>query len=92
MPKTPPGPAAIVTMSSPNDEIGVSSETDVIGAMVSIVAVVFSETTTVPRSAFVGVGAAVNIGLERKRRHHRRHETARLQRNGPVQFHVATSA
>jgi len=48
-------------MSPPNDESGVNSATEVIGADVEIfVAVVFSETVITPRSAFV-VGAVVAV-------------------------------
>ena len=54
-------------MSPPNDETGVSSDTDVIGAIESsAVAAVFSETVTVPRSAFVGVAAAVKVAVSGK--------------------------
>ena len=50
-------------MSPPNEESGVNSATEVIGADVEIfVAVVFWETVIVPRSAFVvGVVVAVKV-------------------------------
>jgi len=48
-------------MSPPNEESGVNSATEVIGADVEIfVAVVFGATVIVPRSAFV-VGAVVAV-------------------------------
>ena len=63
MPKTPPGPALIRTMSPPNDELGVSSATEVTGAAVrnGVVVVVPvgagtpGVTVTEPRLALVGV-------------------------------------
>src|SRR5271157_4829497 len=63
LPNTPPGPATRRTMSPPNEESGVNSATEVIGADVEIlVAVVFWATVIVPRSAFVvGVVVAVNV-------------------------------
>ena len=49
-------------MSPPNEESGVNSATEVIGADVEIfVAVVFCVTVTVPRFALVGVVAAVKV-------------------------------
>ena len=54
-------------MSPPNEESGVNSATEVIGADVEIfVAVVFCVTVTVPRSASVGVVAAVNVAATGK--------------------------
>ena len=67
LPNTPPGPAARRTMSPPNEESGVNSATEVIGADVEIfVAVVFCVTVTVPRSASVCVVAAVNVAATGK--------------------------
>jgi hypothetical protein len=54
-------------MSPPNEESGVNSATEVIGADVEIfVAVVFWATVTLPRSAFVGVVAAVKVAVSGK--------------------------
>src|SRR5271157_4806949 len=62
LPNTPPGPAASRTMSPPNEESGVNSATEVIGADVEIfVAVVFCVTVTVPRLASVGVVAGMKV-------------------------------
>ena len=69
LPKTPPGPALIRTMSPPNDEIGVNSETDVAGAAVGYVDVVVGAgvvTVTVPRLSLVGVVAGVNVAWSGK--------------------------
>jgi hypothetical protein len=55
----------IRTISPPNDESGVSSETDVTGAadgkLVVVVEVVGGAIETVPRKLFVGVGAGVKV-------------------------------
>jgi hypothetical protein len=55
-------------MSPPNDESGVNSATDVIGAEVEIfVADVFSATVITPRSVFVvGVVVAVKLAVTGK--------------------------
>src|SRR4051812_34853600 len=67
LPKTPPGPALIRTISPPNEDRGVSSATEVIGAEVRIgVVLVFVVTVTVPRNALVGVGAAVKLACRGK--------------------------
>ena len=92
LPKTPPGPAAIVTMSPPKDEAGVSSDTDVIGAVESsAVAAVFSETDD---GSQVGVRRGRRGRKSRgqgKGRDNRRHQVRCSKRHRPVELEVATT-
>lgn len=62
-PKTPPGPAWIETMSPPNDEIEVSSETEVNGAAVKKPGFGVPSVTVTLYVAVLAGGAGVVIGV-----------------------------
>ena len=92
LPKTPPGPAAIVTMSPPNAEAGrqLRHRGD------------RRHRVERSRRRVLGDDDGTQVGVgrgrrgrecrnERKRRHNRRHQAPRLQRHRPIELDLAAT-